>query len=77
MRWVGWGATAMTISSYFCRDQRTLRWVQAAAAIVWICYGVGIAAPPIIAANVLVAGAAAWSATRGRGQPAAAVTNDK
>lgn len=61
---IGWAATAMTIGSYYCRDPRVLRRVQAVAALVWIAYGVAIAAPPIIAANVLVAGVATWSSLR-------------
>lgn len=71
LQWIGWIATAMTLSSYFCRNQVTLRRVQAVAALVWITYGVVIAAPPIIAANVLVASVAAWSAWRGPGRAAA------
>lgn len=67
---IGWFATALTIASYFCRDQRVLRRVQAVAALVWMGYGVAIQAPPIIAANVLVAGVAAWSTWRGPGRPA-------
>ncbi|MBK8006671.1 MAG: YgjV family protein [Gemmatimonadetes bacterium] len=61
---IGWAATALTIGSYFCRDAAVLRRVQAVAALVWIAYGLAIAAPPIIAANVLVAGVAAWSSVR-------------
>jgi hypothetical protein len=68
LQWIGWAATAMTVASYFCRSPRTLRLVQAVAALVWISYGVVIAARPIIAANVLVAGVAAWSAWRGPGR---------
>jgi hypothetical protein len=69
LQWIGWAATGMTIGSYFCRNQIVLRRVQAVAALVWITYGVVIAAPPIIAANVLVAGVAVWSSVRvpGRG----------
>jgi hypothetical protein len=58
----------MTIGSYFCRNQIVLRRVQAVAALVWISYGVVISAPPIIAANVLVAGVAVWSSVRGPGR---------
>lgn len=71
LQWIGWIATAMTLSSYFCRNQVTLRRVQAVAALVWITYGAVIAAPPIIAANVLVASIAAWSAWRGPGRAVA------
>lgn len=65
---IGWGATALTVASYFCRDPRVLRRVQAVAALVWMTYGFLIKAPPIIAANVLVASVAAWTAWRGAGQ---------
>lgn len=68
LQWVGWFATAMTVSSYFFRNQRTLRIVQTIAAIVWMSYGLGIGARPIVAANVLVAGVAAWSVLRGPGR---------
>jgi len=69
LSWIGWGATAMTVTSYFCRSPRSLRLVQAAAALVWISYGVALGARPIIAANVLVATVAAWSTWRGPGRP--------
>jgi hypothetical protein len=59
--WIGWISTALTISSYFFRNPRALRLVQATGAVGWMIYGVAIAAPPIIAANVLVAGVAVWS----------------
>lgn len=68
LQWIGWVATAMTVVSYFCRSPRTLRLVQAVAALVWMSYGVAIGAPPIIAANVLVAGVAVWSTWRGPGR---------
>ena len=68
MQWIGWAATGMTVASYFCRNPRTLRLVQATAALVWLTYGVVIGARPIIAANVLVAGVAAWTTWRGPGR---------
>lgn len=71
LQWIGWAATAMTVGSYFCRNQVVLRRVQAVAALVWISYGVVISAKPIIAANVLVASVAAWSAWWGPGRKAA------
>ena len=70
LQWIGWAATGMTIASYFCRDQVVLRRVQAVAALVWITYGVVIGAPPIIAANILVAGVAVWTSVRGPGRVA-------
>ena len=72
MQWLGWVATGMTVASYFCRNQVMLRRVQAVAALVWMSYGVVISARPIITANVIVAGVAAWSAWRGPGRPAPA-----
>jgi Bacterial inner membrane protein len=68
LQWIGWAATLMTVSSYFCKSPRTLRLVQAVAAVAWASYGVAISAAPIIAANVLVAGVAVWSAWRGIGE---------
>jgi hypothetical protein len=41
-----------------------MRWVQALAAVCWIVYGVLLHAVPVIAANVIVAGLAAFSAWR-------------
>ncbi len=61
---IGWFATALTLASCFCYDPKVIRRVQAGAALVWISYGVAIAAPTIIGANVLVAGVAAWSSVR-------------
>jgi hypothetical protein len=60
--WVGWLATAVFVGSYRFRDQRTLRWVQAAAAVLWMVYGVARQAMPVVIANLLVAGMAVYSA---------------
>jgi hypothetical protein len=68
MQWIGWVATAMTVGSYFCRNQLTLRRVQAVSAVVWMSYGVAISARPIITANVIVASVAGWSTLRGAGR---------
>jgi len=67
---VGWLATVLFAASYFCREPRRLRLVQAAAAVVWIAYGVAMQAAPVIAANVVVAGLALWS-SRGSARAAA------
>jgi hypothetical protein len=79
LQWIGWAATAMTVASYFCKSPRALRLVQAVAALVWMSYGAAIGAPPIIAANVLVAGVAAWTTWRGPGRlpPAGAGTGGR
>ena len=44
VQWIGWVATAMTVGSYFCRNQISLRRVQAVAAVVWMSYGIAISA---------------------------------
>ena len=67
---VGWLATAFFAASYFCREERSLRVVQGAAALVWIAYGLALRAAPVVVANVVVATLALWSAigrSRGKG----------
>ncbi len=61
---VGWAATAIFASSYFFKGPRSLRLVQASAALVWIVYGVLISSRPVIASNVIVSGLAVYSAWR-------------
>ena len=61
---VGWAATATFAVSYFCRDPRTLRLIQAVAATMWLAYGIALNAAPVIVANVIVVGLALWSARR-------------
>lgn len=63
---LGWVATAIVVCSYFFRDPATLRRVQALGAVLWLGYGVIIQAPPVIVANLVVAGVALWSSFRGR-----------
>ena len=38
--WIGWLATAVFVSSYFCREAAILRRVQGVAALMWVAYGV-------------------------------------
>ena len=59
---IGWAATATFATSYFCREPRTLRLIQAAAATMWLAYGIALNAAPVIVANVIVASLALWSA---------------
>jgi inner membrane protein len=59
--WIGWVATAVFVSSYFCKQPAALRRVQGLAALMWVVYGALIHAVPVVAANVLVAGVAIWS----------------
>ena len=61
---VGWAATATFAVSYFCREPRTLRLTQAAAASLWLVYGIALGATPVIVANVMVVSLALWSARR-------------
>jgi hypothetical protein len=68
--WIGWIATAIFASSYFCKRSITLRSVQAVAALVWIGYGVLLGAAPVIVANLVVAIVAALSAWRQHGHRA-------
>ena len=59
---IGWAATATFATSYFCREPRTLRLIQAAAATMWLAYGIALNAAPVIVANVIVVTLALWSA---------------
>lgn len=68
--WIGWIATAAFATSYLAKDARTLRWVQAGAACLWIVYGVALRAAPVVAANAIVAGMALVSARRKPPSPA-------
>jgi len=58
---LGWVATAFFAASYFCKTSRSMRRVQAAAALLWVCYGIWMNAPPIVVANVIVASLALYS----------------
>ena len=64
LAWIGWVATAVFASSYLCREAASLRRVQAAAAVLWVVYGVLIQAAPVIVANLIVAGVAFVSSLR-------------
>jgi hypothetical protein len=59
---IGWIATAVFSISYLFRNGSALRRVQAIAAVIWIAYGIAIAAKPVIAANLIVAITAIGSA---------------
>jgi hypothetical protein len=70
--WLGWIATAVFLASYSRKNQRTLRLTQAVAALLWVAYGVLLHALPIIVANLLVAGVAAYSSRSPRRSGSAA-----
>lgn len=64
IEYLGWAATTVFVGSYFCKSPTALRRVQMLGALMWVVYGVLIQAAPVMAANVLVFGAAAWTALR-------------
>ncbi len=64
MEYLGWIATAVFVGSYFCPRPSLLRGTQMLGALLWIAYGIGVRAAPVIVANALVFSAAAWTAFR-------------
>ncbi|MFL5447509.1 MAG: YgjV family protein [Gemmatimonadales bacterium] len=58
---LGWLATALFLASYSRKSQQGLRLTQAAAALLWVVYGILLHALPIIVANLLVAAVAGYS----------------
>jgi hypothetical protein len=63
---VGWLATAVFVASYFFSKPAMLRGLQMVGAALWMTFGVLIASKPVIASNVLVFAAAAWTLLRER-----------
>jgi len=61
---IGWAATAAFVASYFFPRTSQLRAAQMLGALLWLGYGLLIHALPVIVANALVLGAAAWTAYR-------------
>jgi len=66
---LGWIATAVFVSSYFFKRPALLRAAQMVGACLWILYGGIIGAIPVVVANGLVFGAAAWTLLRARAAP--------
>ncbi len=64
IEYLGWAATAVFVSSYFAGRADTLKRVQMLGALLWMAYGLVIGATPVVGANLLVFGAAAWSGAR-------------
>ena len=58
---LGWAATALFAVSYFAKSSRSMRRLQALAALLWVGYGIWMNALPIIVANVIVASLAVYS----------------
>ena len=61
---IGWTATAVFSSSYFFKEAATLRRIQAAAASLWVLYGVAIHSAPVVVANLIVGIAATYTSLR-------------
>jgi hypothetical protein len=61
--YLGWAATAVFVSSYFCASPNAMRRVQMIGAAMWMVYGATLHAAPVFVANLLVLCAAAWTAT--------------
>ncbi len=61
---VGWLATGVFAVSYFWRDATKIRKIQAAAASLWIGYGLLIHSLPVIVANLIVVTVALYTAWR-------------
>lgn len=61
---IGWTATAVFSSWYFFKEASTLRRIQAAAAILWVLYGVAIHSAPVVVANLIVGVAAIYTSLR-------------
>ena len=61
---LGWTATAVFSSSYFFKEAATLRKIQAAAASLWVLYGVAIHSAPVVGANLIVGIAAIYTSLR-------------
>jgi hypothetical protein len=61
---IGWVATAVFVGSYLCTRADALRKVQMVGAALWIGYGLLMQAAPVVTANALVLGAAAWASRR-------------
>jgi hypothetical protein len=70
LEWVGWIATAVFASSYFCKSPGMLRKVQAGAALMWIAYGMTLHALPVVVSNAVVLTIALFSLRASREAPA-------
>lgn len=64
VHWLGWCATAVFVASYFFSRPAALRAAQMLGALLWLTYGLLIEAAPVVAANLLVFAAAAWTTWR-------------
>ncbi len=60
----GWTATAIFSSSYFVRRPAALPRIQAAAALLWVVYGLAIGSAPVVVANLIVGVGAVYASLR-------------
>jgi hypothetical protein len=74
--YLGWAATAVFVGSYFFTRAQAIKRVQMAGALIWTAYGLLIGAAPVVVANLLVFGAAAWSSSSGNPELAAVNQSD-
>jgi hypothetical protein len=61
---LGWTATAFFASSYFFKRAGALRGIQAAAALLWIAYGLAIHSSPVVVSNLMVGIVAVFTSVR-------------
>ena len=59
--YVGWVATGVFVASYFFTRAQSIKRVQMIGALIWVTYGLMIGASPVVVANLLVFGVAAWT----------------
>ncbi|MHB1674135.1 MAG: hypothetical protein ACYCSP_07780 [Acidobacteriaceae bacterium] len=64
--WFGWMATAVFTTSYFVAKTSTLKQIQAAAACLWIVYGIKTSSTPLIVSNLIVVTAVLITSLRNR-----------
>jgi hypothetical protein len=61
---LGWTATGIFSTSYFFKQPGALRKIQAAAASLWVIYGLAIHSAPVVVANLIVGVAAIYTSFR-------------
>ena len=52
---IGWIAMALTISSFFFAEMKTLRTINLIGCLVWMSYGACIESFPVVLTNVAIA----------------------
>jgi hypothetical protein len=69
---LGWAATGLFVASYFFARPKLLRLLQMGGALLWVIYGWLIGAAPVVGANLMVIGAAAFTTLRAARQASGA-----